>query len=561
MPIKTDPKSIVKRYRALYDAASNWRALWQEITTFMSPRKSAITLLRSPGSKRVQGTVVYDSTAMDSAFTLASSIHGSLSSSTSQWFEFEADEALMDDDEVRAWLHFAARYIFKKFQQSNLDSEIQEAYGDVTTVGTCALIIEDFSDPDSPGQLGGYQFLALSPGSYVIAEDARGRVDTLMRVVEMSIRAAVDKWGVAALPERLRKRYETEPDEMAKFLHAVFPRQGRTSQEPGTPAKRLPFASHWIEMETQEQVAEGGFHEFYAAVSRWSKQSGELYGRAPGEIALADTKTLNEGVKLRLQGWALAVRPPMKARHRGVIGRVSIKPSSVNIVRDMNDLAPIEMGSRFDVANFNEDKYRESIRATFFNDKLTLPDKSIITATEANQRIRMLNRILGPALGRLDHELLRKTVSRAFKMALRSGALDPIPQRLLAVAGGDKANIAVTFIGPLARAQRAQDLESMGDFVNATVPLAKVFPEIPDNVDADALVQFAGKATGMPFLRTPKAVQKIRKARVDAQNAQAQAQGAMEMMKAAGHAAPAVEAARQMQSPFDTVVGGEQEVA
>ncbi len=554
--IKLDTKSIIKRYRATYERDSNWRTLWQEITTYMSPRKSVVNLARSPGSKRHQGMLVYDSTAMDSAFTLAASIHGSLSSSTSLWFEFEAEPELMDDPEVRAWLRRASRYIFRKFQQSNFDSEIQEAYGDITTTGTCAVIVEEFLGED--GGTSGYQFMSLAPGTYTILENARGQVDGMFRIVEMSICAAVDKWGLASLPEPLQKKYVTDPDTNMQILHAVLPRKNRrTSVDPGTPAKRLPWGSYWIALEHEHPISEGGYHEFYAAVARWSKQSGELYGRAPGELALADTKTLNEGVKLRLQGWALAVRPPMKARHRGVIGRVSIKPASVNIVRDMNDLAPIEMGSRFDVANFNEDKYRESIRSTFFNDKLTLPNKSIITATEANQRVRMLNRILGPALGRMDYELLRKIVSRAFRMAIRSGGLDPIPQALLKAAGGNKANIAVTFVGPLARAQRAQELESMAEFVNSVIPLAQTFTEIPDNVDADGLVQFAGRATSMPFLRTPKEVAARRKARVDAQNQAAQQQGMMDMMKAAGQAAPALQAASEMQSPYDQEIGGE----
>lgn len=559
MPIKDDPKSIIKRYQSLHSGAANWRALWQEITTFMSPRKSVVTVMRSPGSKRHQGTIVYDSTAQDSAFTLASSIHGSLSSSTSIWFVFEAGPELMEDEEVRLWLQKSANFIFTKFQQSNLDSEIQESYGDDVTIGTSALLIEDFLDPDAPGQLGGYQFQALAPGTYVIAENARGEVDTLMHEVEMSIRAAVDKWGLGKLSARVQKRYEAEPDEMIKILHAVYPRKGAPRVEPGTPARKLPFASHWIEMDSQHPISEGGYHEFFGAVSRWSKQSGELYGRGPGEIALADAKTLNEGVKLRLQGWGLAVRPPMKARHRGVIGRVKMMPASVNIVRDMNDLAPIDLGQRFDVANFNEDKYRESIRSTFFNDKLTLPNKSIITATEANQRIRQMQRILGPALGRLDHEKLRKIVSRAFKIALRSGSLDPIPQALLAAAGGRAADIAVTFVGPLARAQRVQELEAMGEFVQGVLPLAEVFPEVPDLIDADAYVYRAGRATSIPLdiLRGPKAVKKIRTARVNAQLAQAQNQQLMDAAKAIGQAGPALRGAQEMQSPYDTEIGGE----
>ena len=98
----------------------------------------------------------------------------------------------------------------------------------------------------------------------------------------------------------------------------------------------------------------------------------------------------------------------------------------------------------------------------------------------------------------------------------------------------------------------------MAEFVGATLPLVEVFPEIPDNIDADGLVQFAGRATAMPFLRTPTAVKKVRKARVDAQNAAREQQGLLDAAKALGQAGPALKNAQEMQSPFDAEIGGEE---
>lgn len=98
----------------------------------------------------------------------------------------------------------------------------------------------------------------------------------------------------------------------------------------------------------------------------------------------------------------------------------------------------------------------------------------------------------------------------------------------------------------------------MGSFVNSTLPLVQVFPEIPDNIDADGLVQFAGRATSMPFLRTPKAVAKIRKARVEAQMKAQEQQGLLDAAKALGQAGPALQGMKEMQSPLDAEVGMEE---
>lgn len=552
MPARADAKALLRELHALDTRASNWKALWQELTEFMNPRKSQVNGRVAPGSK-LTSVRLFDSTAPDAAYTLASSIHGSLSSSTSRWFTLEPDsEALRGNEEVLKWLERASDLLFSEFQSSNLDSEIQEAYLDLVTVATSAMLMEQEYNGERPGNFGGFRFQALPIGSYVIAVDPNGDVNKIFRCQYMTLESAAQKWPTT-LSERARKRAESSPQDEIEVVHAVYRRPGVADRVPtSTARRRLPWASVWVERENQSILDESGYHEFCYAVARWSTQAGEVYGRGPGELALPDTRTLNEAVKLRLQAWQLAVAPPMKYRDRGVIGRVKWAPRAMNPVRDMDAIAPIETGSRFDVANFNEERLQMSIRGTFYNDKLQLPNKSIITATEAHQRIRMMHRVLGPALGRLDGELLRKIVNRGFSIMLRAGLFDPIPQALLTAAKNEVTNIRVRFVGPLARAQRVQEMEALTEFMNGVVPLVEVWPDIRDKINPDEYVDIAASATSVSrrVLNAPDQVVKLRKARAAAAAQENQRMAQVEAAKAAGAAAPAMKMAQEMQDPL-----------
>jgi len=538
------PDEILRRYDDLILADANWRSLWQELAQYTVPRKADITVKTTAGEKRTRG--LYDSVAPDSVQVLSAAIHGSVTSPVSLWttFDFEL-EALREDEDSVAWMHASNEKMYRRVQNSNFDSEIQEVYTEAVSMGTGTIFTDAVTVAKTrrnPTGFGGFRYEALPIGTYVIAENEFGIVDTLMSMYTMSVRAARLKFGEAAIPERYTKK---KPDDQVEILHAVFPRENVPARAGmGTAAKKLPWASYWIDKESRSLLRESGFHEFPYAVVRWTKQAREVWGRGPGEIALPDIRTLNEGVKLRLQGWSLAVRPPMEAKHRGIVGKISTQPAAVNYVREMGNLKPLDFGAKFDVANFNEQQLRERIQAIFFTDKLQLPNKSIITATEAMQRVRMMQRILGPTLGRMDYELLRRIVQRQFALMLRAGEFDPIPEAVLQAAGEGAANLDIQFDGPLARAQRVQDLESMAEFIGAVVPLREAAPEAVDNVDFDKYVREAAKSTTMmKLLRTEKVVSSMREARQQAHAAAAQAAQMREDAKALGQAAPALQMA------------------
>ena len=89
---------------------------------------------------------------------------------------------------------------------------------------------------------------------------------------------------------------------------------------------------------------------------------------------------------------------------------------------------------------------RDAIRAVFYVNQLQLQQGPQMTATEVIQRNEEKMRLLGPVLGRLQSELLKPLIDRAFNILLRKNMFTPAPEFL---AGKD---IEIEYVSPLAKA-------------------------------------------------------------------------------------------------------------
>ena len=89
-------------------------------------------------------------------------------------------------------------------------------------------------------------------------------------------------------------------------------------------------------------------------------------------------------------------------------------------------------------------------------DQLELNEGPQMTATEVQVRYELMQRLLGPTLGRLQSEFLNPIVERAFYSMLRGNALPPMPEVLQQI-GGD---LDIEYVGPLARSQKMDEVTS-----------------------------------------------------------------------------------------------------
>ena len=513
---------IKKRVDALASDRGTWEVNWQEILDYVMPRKADVVTLRTKGEKRTE--VLFDSTAITANNLLAASLQGTLTSPSLPWFSIKLrDEEINENRDVQLWLEDTARRMYDTFNETNFNTEVHEMYLDLCSIGTGALFVEE---GNKGYDIDGIHFNCLHIAEYYIQENINGKVDTLYRKYKLTARQAVQEFGEKNVGEKILTATKEKPDQKFNFIHAVEPTEDY-KRATGKSSTKLPYHSCHVCEEDKMVVRTCGYNEFPYLVPRWSKATGEIFGRSPSYNALPDIKTLNKAVEIGLKAWAKAIDPPLLVQDDGVIGRVRTTPAGITVVRNDGAVKPLQIGSNWQITDLKENQLRTAIRQAFYSDQLQLQECPQMTATEVQVRYELMQRLLGPTLGRFQSEFLNPLIERVFGIMYRAGALLPEPS----VVRGSK--IDVEYVGPLARSQRMEEAVAIERLYQLAMNIAQVDPAIMDNIDHDEAVRLRGKLLGVPktVLRGKDQVNEMRNARAEqqqmaqmAQQQQAQAQ-------------------------------------
>ena len=478
---------IKKRCSALESDRQTWEDHWQDILDYVMPRKADVTFVRSRGEKRTE--VLFDSTAITANNLLAASLQGTLTSPSLPWFSIKLrDEELNENRDVQLWLEDTARRMYDTFNETNFNTEVHEMYLDLCSIGTAALFVEEGSkgfDTD------GIHFNCLHIAEYYIQESIDGKVDTLYRKYKLTARQAVQEFGFDNVGEKIQTASKERPDHKFNFIHAVEP-TADYERSTGKSATKLKFHSCHVCEEDKMVVRTGGYNEFPYLVPRWSKATGEIFGRSPSFNALPDIKTLNKAVEIGLKAWAKAIDPPLLVQDDGVIGRVRMTPAGITVIRNDGAVKPLQIGTNWQITDLKENQLRTAIRQAYYSDQLQLQEGPQMTATEVQVRYELMQRLLGPTLGRFQSEFLNPLIERVFGIMYRAGALLKEPD----IIQGTK--IDVEYLGPLARSQRMEESVAIERLYSLAMNIAQIDPAIMDNIDHDEAVRLRGKLLGVP---------------------------------------------------------------
>jgi len=540
---------IRKRLDKLEADRGTWESHWQEILDYVMPRKAEITFLRSRGEKRTE--VLFDSTAITANNLLAASLQGTLTSPSLPWFSLK----LRDDDankirDIQIWLEDTARRMYAVFNESNFNTEVHEMYLDLCSVGTSAIFVEEANE----GFLqGGLHFNTLHIAEYFIQENSTGRVDTLYRKYKMTARQAVQEFGEDNVGTKIKEAVKAKPDTQFNFIHAVEPTQDYERSVGMKSKTKLPFHSCHVCFEDKMVVRTGGYNEFPYLVPRWSKATGEIFGRSPSYNALPDIKTLNKAVDIGLKAWAKAIDPPLLVTDDGVIGRVRMTPGGITVVRSDTAIKPLQIGSNWQITDLKENQLRTAIRQAYYSDQLQLQEGPQMTATEVQVRYELMQRLLGPTLGRFQTEFLNPLIERVFGIMMRSDALMPRPEAM----GG--MNMDIEYVGPLARSQRMEEAIAVERLYQLAMQVVQVDPTVMDVIDHEQAIRMRATLLGVPktVLRGEDEVAEIREQRAAAQQ---QAQEQAMAQQQADTALSQGKAMTEMSKP-ETIEGMEEAVA
>jgi hypothetical protein len=124
----------------------------------------------------------------------------------------------------------------------------------------------------------------------------------------------------------------------------------------------------------------------------------------------------------------------------------------------------------------------------------------------------MMQRLLGPTLGRLQSELLTPMVERMFYMMFRAGQFDEMPES----AQSSGSELDIEYVSPLARAQKMGDVQAIERWIGALGGMAQMNPEILDVIDFDAVALKLADRQGVPA-DVRKGAQEIEQSRTQRQ--------------------------------------------
>ena len=512
-------EEIVRVYHDQKAQRHNWDRVWQQISELMAPHLSNIETKVFEGEKLTRE--LFDSTGVDALNKLTNALVSSISG---MWFSLRMrDEELNFNGEVSLWLDQVARRMFTALNASNFRSAIHETMRSIAGFGTGCVFMEEVK---SGGRgFRGLRFLSIPIGTYVIGENGFGVVDTVVREDPMALIEIVRHWGMEALHPDRRHVFENDPYRRIPVLHSVQPQSKMVVK---------PWESKYIDLEKTFLMTEPKmFPEFPYFVPRWDKTSGETWGRGPGHDAVPEVATLNRARQYKLEQWALQIYPPLNVLESGIVNTPKIIPGGLNVVRQLGAIEPLNTGVRFDHTAIPEEESKLQIRQIFLTEQLLQFDRqgrTPSTATEILQRLEFLHQLLGPAVARSQKELFIPLLDRQFNIMMKAGAL-PLPPSILR---GEEI-IDINFEGPLARAQRADEMRSLQDALIFAQTLAQIDPNSLDNFDTDLITRDSMRLTGsrMRYLRPPEVVEQIRQQRLQ----QLQAQQQLAALESAGKSA------------------------
>ena len=491
------PEDIKQRFDALWGIRKTPEQTWDLLEKYISPIRGGKFFQDQSSEHEIdwrRGRDVFDSTAVLAANTLASSVHGALTNPSSKWFELRfRDHMLNDDDAAKEWIQAVTETIWHALQESDFNLQINEAYIDLVAFGTTCVVEEAESDIKWEG----LDFSTLPIREIYFEQDHKGGILRFFRRYEWNPLQVIDKFG-DKVPDHITEKAKQpgQSDTKEKVIMCIYPRKNgkMDTTKPIKPNNR-PFGVKFILHNTCEMLGEeGGYYEMPAFIARWQKASGSQWGFGPGTLALSDVMTLNTMVEQRLSSAAKVIDPPALVTERGMLSDLDLRPGGQSVVRDVGGIKPYESGARFDVADHLIIGYQEQINKMFLVDRLELKESPAMTATEVNARFDLMQRLLGPVFGRLQTDLLDPLIERTFRILLRAGQFPEMPQVLSTVEG----DFDVDYVGPMARAQKSDQIGMINQWMGMMAEMGQVFPEMAMLPDAQAAGRELSKVMNIP---------------------------------------------------------------
>jgi transcription antitermination factor NusG len=467
-------------------STANFRSLYQDCADLEFPRENKITSERTAGED-VQ-TQVIDPTGQIAALEMANGLSVNLFPPGQKYYNITmSDKRLNEIDSVKRVLGIITEISHERRADSNFMTEANNSLLACSVFGTMFTYSEYI-----PGV--GLNYIDYDVGQYVFFENQFGRVDSAMIKYPYTVKQAFERWGENAGPSVMEKmKNPRNHSESLDFLRVIRPREQRNRNL--RDGLNLPFESIDINVKDAVRVDEGGFMEFPGAIARWTRSSGEKWGRGQGTIALPSVR-MSQAITRDFIECGNKWNNPAREVLNTFEGEVRVTPNANNWVEQMGSIKAIDQGVRgnFPITKDVLEMQRDEIKKLFMNDVfIQLRDLKGDRRNELEIRARLAEGLqrLGNSFGRLQDEWLTPLVTRDIMLLQRNGELPELPPEM------QGANFKIEYTGRLAMELKSQSSRGWLQWVQAGAQIESIRPGILDNVDMDTGYRNYGETLGV----------------------------------------------------------------
>ena len=417
--------------------------------------------------------------------TCVSGICGYAVSPNIKWFKLGlANDFVIRQVGVQQWLEACETVLRRIFERCGFYTKIPLWVEQAAIFGQSAMLIEELHNNDNP-----IRYTVPEIYELYLNDNEAGEVMEVARAYYVTLDSLVEHYGIKALHERMRERYERyeenntiNHDMDTKIVHFVTKRRNGLSNKDDLRTNKK-WASYIIDIQNKHIIQESGYDEFPYCLFFW-EQRGKIYGISPTLKAINDIALLQETEKTRLNVAEQSANPA-KLIPESMKGGEQFQPGGYNYFRNPEMLpTQLDVGTNYpitlEITNAMADNVKEWFAVDTFTALRQMDGLQNATATAVAAMQGEQTALLTPMVTNL-YQGLSPAITRTFNILAKKRLLPPMPFALQQMGG----SIKLDFLGVLAQAQKAAyEFSGIMDVLTIASQFAQFGQTMPEFAEA-----------------------------------------------------------------------------
>ena len=404
---------LLKRYERAKQRRDIWLQDWEDCYQYAFPTRDSF-YTSTPGGTRTED--IYDDTAVGAVHDFgAMMVEGSLSG---DFVKLEPGPNVPDTErqKFREELREINAEVLGVMRNSNFEEQAHEGALDLT-IGTGNMLVLSSND----AYVANYMSVPLH--EVTLDRGPHGDIDGVYRSRVMEIDHIKVVWPKANIPEQLKNRNPEQKDKTS-VLECCYRDWSK---------KELTYIYRIVSPEARAVMWETKYTGMGSKPwvnYRWSKASGEIYGRGPLLNCLNSVRATNLVMSMTFENADIGIGGVWTMEHDGVVNPDTIEIESGTIIPHMpgsKGLRGVTSPSNFDLSNIIVEEQRRNIRRSLYVEDYEGKGKTPISKEEIDARRSMLARRIGAPFNRYFREFIAPAYVATVHIMKKEGLIE-MPQ-------------------------------------------------------------------------------------------------------------------------------------